>query len=96
MLYLLYQRLAAEGHHYIPVLNLLRYLTFRSGLSLATAQLTVVAMGSRFIRWMQARQGKENAHLRPVSLKATRKMPAGWRQRRSRILPAGAALPICR
>jgi phospho-N-acetylmuramoyl-pentapeptide-transferase len=57
MLYLLYQRLA-ENHHYIPVLNLLRYLTFRSGLSLATAQLTVVAMGSRFIRWMQARQGK--------------------------------------
>jgi phospho-N-acetylmuramoyl-pentapeptide-transferase len=42
----------------VPVLNLLRYLTFRSGLSLATAQLTVVAMGSRFIRWMQARQGK--------------------------------------
>ena len=57
MLYLLYERLA-ENHHYVPVLNLLRYLTFRSGLSLATAQLTVVAMGSRFIRWMQARQGK--------------------------------------
>jgi phospho-N-acetylmuramoyl-pentapeptide-transferase len=57
MLYLLYERLA-DNHHYIPVLNLLRYLTFRSGLSLATAQLTVVAMGSRFIRWMQARQGK--------------------------------------
>ena len=57
MLYLLYERLA-DNHHYIPVLNLLRYLTFRSGLSLITAQLTVVAMGSRFIRWMQARQGK--------------------------------------
>ncbi|HVN01383.1 MAG TPA: phospho-N-acetylmuramoyl-pentapeptide-transferase [Caulobacteraceae bacterium] len=57
MLYLLYERLA-DNHHYIPVLNLLRYLTFRSGLSLATAQLTVVAMGSRFIRWMQARQGR--------------------------------------
>jgi phospho-N-acetylmuramoyl-pentapeptide-transferase len=57
MLYLLYERLA-ENHHYIPVLNLLRYLTFRSGLSLATAQLTVVAMGSRFIRWMQTKQGK--------------------------------------
>jgi len=57
MLYLLYERLS-ENHHYIPVLNLLRYLTFRSGLSLATAQLTVVAMGSRFIRWMQARQGR--------------------------------------
>jgi phospho-N-acetylmuramoyl-pentapeptide-transferase len=58
MLYLLYERLAADGHHYIPVLNLLRYLTFRSALALATAQLTVVAMGSRFIRWMQARQGR--------------------------------------
>jgi phospho-N-acetylmuramoyl-pentapeptide-transferase len=57
MLYLLYERLA-DNHHYIPVVNLLRYLTFRSGLSLATAQLTVVAMGSRFIRWMQARQGR--------------------------------------
>src|SRR5215469_7261902 len=57
MLYLLYERLA-DNHHYIPVLNLLRYLTFRSGLALVTAQLVVVAMGSRFIRWMQARQGK--------------------------------------
>ena len=57
MLYLLYERLA-DNHHYIPVLNLLRYLTFRSVLSLATAQLTVVAMGSRFIRWMQAKQGR--------------------------------------
>ena len=42
----------------MPVLNLLRYLTFRTGLSLFTAQLVVVAMGSRFIRWMQAKQGK--------------------------------------
>ncbi len=57
MLYLLYERLA-DNHHYIPVLNLLRYLTFRSGLSLITAQLTVVAMGSRFIRWMQAQAGQ--------------------------------------
>ena len=57
MLYLLYQRLA-EHHHYVPVLNLLRYLTFRTGMALVTAQLVVVAMGSRFIRWMQAKQGK--------------------------------------
>ncbi|MFI4933295.1 MAG: phospho-N-acetylmuramoyl-pentapeptide-transferase [Caulobacterales bacterium] len=57
MLYLLYERLA-ENHHYVPVLNLLHYLTVRSALALATAQLTVVAMGSRFIRWMQARQGR--------------------------------------
>ena len=57
MLYFLYARFA-EHHHYVPVLNLLKYLTFRTGLSIATAQLVVVLMGSRFIRWMQARQGK--------------------------------------
>jgi phospho-N-acetylmuramoyl-pentapeptide-transferase len=57
MLYLLYLRLA-EHHHYIPVLNLLRYLTFRGGMSMATAGLVVVAMGSRFIRWMRAKQGR--------------------------------------
>ncbi len=57
MLYLLYARLA-EHHHYVPVLNLLKYLTFRSGMSLATAQIVVVSMGSRFIRWMQTKQGK--------------------------------------
>ena len=45
-------------HDYVPVLNLLRYLTFRAGMAVFTAQLVVVAMGSRFIRWMQAKQGK--------------------------------------
>ena len=57
MLYWLYQRLA-ENHHHVPILNLLRYLTFRGGMAVATAQLVVVAMGSRFIRWMKAKQGK--------------------------------------
>src|SRR5665213_2088832 len=57
MLYLLYLRLA-EHHHYVPVLNLLKYLTFRTGMAIVTAQLIAVAMGSRFIRWMQAKQGK--------------------------------------
>jgi phospho-N-acetylmuramoyl-pentapeptide-transferase len=57
MLYWLYQLLADHQHH-VPVLNLLRYLTFRGGMAVATAQLVVVAMGSRFIRWMKARQGK--------------------------------------
>ena len=57
MLYLLYERLA-EHHHYVPVLNLLRYLTFRGGMAVATSQLVVVLMGSRFIRWMQSKQGK--------------------------------------
>jgi len=56
MLYWLYQQLAADG--YVPFLNLLKYQTFRTGLALFTAQLVVVAMGSRFIRWMQAKQGK--------------------------------------
>lgn len=57
MLYWLYeQALAAGGHH--PLLNLMKYLTFRTGMALFTAQLVVVLMGSRFIRWMQARQGK--------------------------------------
>jgi phospho-N-acetylmuramoyl-pentapeptide-transferase len=57
MLYFLYLRFA-EHQHYVPVLNLLKYLTFRTGMSVATGQLVVVCMGSRFIRWMQARQGK--------------------------------------
>ena len=52
MLYLLYQRLA-EHHHYVPILNILRYLTFRGAMAVATAQLVVVLMGSRFIRWMR-------------------------------------------
>ena len=57
MFYLIYEHLAAGGH-YVPVLNLLRYLTFRSGVALFTAQLVVAAMGSRFIRWMRTKQGR--------------------------------------
>jgi phospho-N-acetylmuramoyl-pentapeptide-transferase len=57
MLYLLYERLAAH-HHYVPVLNLLRYLTFRGGMAVTTAWLVVTLMGSRFIAWMRAKQGK--------------------------------------
>jgi phospho-N-acetylmuramoyl-pentapeptide-transferase len=56
MFYWIYEQLTASGH--IPLLNLLKYLTFRTGMALFTAQLVVVALGSRFIRWMQARQGK--------------------------------------
>ncbi len=56
MLYWLYEQLSAGGH--IPALNLLKYLTFRTGMSLFTAQLVVVALGSRFIRFMQVKQGK--------------------------------------
>ena len=56
MLFWLYEQLAAGEH--VPVLNVLRYITTRAGLALFTAQLVVVLMGSRFIRWMRAKQGK--------------------------------------
>lgn len=56
MFYWLYLTFAST--HYVPVLNLLKYQTTRTGLAIVTAQFVVVAMGSRFIRWMQAKQGK--------------------------------------
>jgi phospho-N-acetylmuramoyl-pentapeptide-transferase len=58
MLYFLYEWLSRGGHEHIPVLNLLKYLTFRTGMSMLTAYVVAVAMGSRFIRWMKAKQGK--------------------------------------
>lgn len=57
MLFLLYQALD-PGDHYIPILNLMKYLTFRTGAALFTAQIVCVLMGSRFIRWIQAKQGR--------------------------------------
>ncbi|THD81247.1 MAG: phospho-N-acetylmuramoyl-pentapeptide-transferase [Phenylobacterium sp.] len=56
MFYWLYEQMQVHGHS--TALRLLRYQTFRTGMALFTAQVIVVAMGSRFIRWMQARQGK--------------------------------------
>jgi phospho-N-acetylmuramoyl-pentapeptide-transferase len=61
MFYLLYTYVSnggLHGMHYVPFLNLLRYLTFRTGMSLVTAQLVVGLMGSRFINWMRAKQGR--------------------------------------
>ncbi|MFT4251199.1 MAG: phospho-N-acetylmuramoyl-pentapeptide-transferase, partial [Caulobacter sp.] len=58
MLYFLYEWLSRGGHDHVPVLNLLKYLTFRTGMSMLTAYIVAVAMGSRFIRWMKAKQGK--------------------------------------
>jgi phospho-N-acetylmuramoyl-pentapeptide-transferase len=61
MFYLLYTYVSnggLHGMHYVPFLNLLRYLTFRTGMSLVTAQLVVGLMGSRFIDWMRAKQGR--------------------------------------
>jgi phospho-N-acetylmuramoyl-pentapeptide-transferase len=57
MIFLIYQWLA-DHHLSVPGLNLIRYLTFRGGMAVATAPLVVVATGSRFLRWMQAKQGK--------------------------------------
>jgi phospho-N-acetylmuramoyl-pentapeptide-transferase len=58
MFYWLYEHFSAGGHGHVSILNLVKYLTFRTGMSVFTAQVIVVAMGSRFIRWMQAKQGK--------------------------------------
>ena len=56
MFYWLYEQFGAD--RYVPGINLLQYLTVRIGAALFTAQLIVMAMGSRFIRLMQAKQGK--------------------------------------
>ncbi len=56
MFYWLYLTFASAG--YVPILNLLKYQTTRTGLAIVTAQLVVVLLGSRFIRWMKAKQGK--------------------------------------
>jgi phospho-N-acetylmuramoyl-pentapeptide-transferase len=62
MFYLLYSWLATGDHHgvqhYIPFLNLVRYLTFRTGMALVTAQVVIGLMGQRFINWMRAKQGR--------------------------------------
>ena len=57
MFYLIYEQFA-EYRDVIPFLNLVKYLTFRAGAGLITGFIVAVAMGSRFIRWMQARQGR--------------------------------------
>ncbi|MFZ5670136.1 MAG: phospho-N-acetylmuramoyl-pentapeptide-transferase [Pseudomonadota bacterium] len=48
----------AEWRDSVPLLNLLKYLTFRTGMATATGYIIAVAMGSRFIAWMRAKQGK--------------------------------------
>lgn len=57
MFYLLYLQFSQYATD-VPILNLLKYLTFRTGLALVTAQLVVMCMGSRFIDWMRAKQGR--------------------------------------
>jgi phospho-N-acetylmuramoyl-pentapeptide-transferase len=62
MFYLLYSYFASGDHgqmqHYVPFLNLVKYLTFRTGMALVTAQVVIGLMGSRFIDWMRAKQGR--------------------------------------
>jgi phospho-N-acetylmuramoyl-pentapeptide-transferase len=61
MFYLLYTHFSdggLHGMHYVPFLNLLRYLTFRTGMALVTAQVVIGLMGNRFINWMRAKQGR--------------------------------------
>ena len=45
-------------HQHWPLINLMKYQTVRIFLAMITAMIVAVAMGSRFIRWMRARQGK--------------------------------------
>jgi phospho-N-acetylmuramoyl-pentapeptide-transferase len=60
MFYLIFSYVSdgAHGVHYVPFLNLLRYLTFRTGMALVTAQVVVGLMGTRFIDWMRTKQGR--------------------------------------
>jgi phospho-N-acetylmuramoyl-pentapeptide-transferase len=57
MLFLLFHMAEGHGHH-IPIFNLLRYLTFRTGAALFTGQAVVGLMGNRFIDWMRRKQGR--------------------------------------
>ena len=57
MLFLLFHAFEVHGHH-IPIFNLFRYLTFRTGAALVTGQAVVGLMGNRFIDWMRKKQGR--------------------------------------
>ena len=57
MFYWLHEHYLQYAHLY-PALNLLKYLTVRVGLAMATSGVVSIAMGSRFIGWMRARQGR--------------------------------------
>ncbi|MGZ3401845.1 MAG: phospho-N-acetylmuramoyl-pentapeptide-transferase, partial [Caulobacteraceae bacterium] len=62
MFYLIYSYFSVGDHggmpHYIPFLNLVRYLTFRTIMAMVTALVVIGLMGSRFIDWMRAKQGR--------------------------------------
>ena len=49
---------AAKLAGFEGVLNLFRYITFRSGAALATALAIALFIGPKFIRWLRSKQGK--------------------------------------
>ncbi len=53
MLYLI-----AEYMHFPGILNLIRYLSFRTGGAVATALVIGLLIGPKFIGWLRVRQGK--------------------------------------
>ena len=53
MLYWLAQTMDFAG-----VFNLVRYLSFRAGATIATALIIGLLLGPRFIGWLRVRQGK--------------------------------------
>ena len=57
MFYLLYLYYADIAQEY-PLLHLIQYQTVRVALAMATAMIVAVAMGSRFINWIRAKQGR--------------------------------------
>ena len=48
----------AEWLGFPGVLNIIRYLTFRSGAALVTALFIGLLIGPRFINWLRLNQGK--------------------------------------
>ena len=50
--------LFADWLHFPGILNLLRYLSFRTGGAVATALFLGLLIGPRFIGWLRVRQGK--------------------------------------
>jgi len=53
MLYWIAEQLGFPG-----ILNLIRYLSFRTGAAVATALLLGLIIGPKFIGWLRVRQGK--------------------------------------
>ena len=50
--------LLARMTHFEGILNLFRYITFRSGAAVVTALVIALLIGPRFIAWLRTKQGK--------------------------------------